>query len=170
MKVLAFDPGTTKGGMAYYNSKEELLYTWALPVHKVLKGKKVNSQINPHAILSIFDAYHLKPDLVLIEKVQAFHRSSPQSAFTFGYGAGVLYGLVTALNLSVDFVTPQAWKKKLGLIGKANKNNSIQKAINLFPKNAKDFEYKRSVKGKLVTHDGRAEAALIAYYGVLERG
>ncbi len=168
MRVLAFDPGTTKGGMAYYDSKEGFLDTWALPVHEVLKGKKKNKQLNPHKIIHILDNYN-SPDLVLIEKVQAFHRSSPQSAFTFGYGAGVIYGIIVALELSVDFVSPKTWQKKVGLIGKANKNNNVQKAINLFPGNAKDFEYMGN-NGKLVTHDGRADAALIAYYGVLERG
>jgi len=64
---------------------------------------------------------------------------------------------VTANRFRLVRVRPQAWKKKMGLIGK-DKTASRGLARELFPQYAERF--------KLVKHDGLAEAALIARYGV----
>ena len=105
----------------------------------------------------------LGPDKDSVEKkIHAFIEnvhSSPQmgvrSAWTMGYGSGVWIGMLAALHIPFTPVTPQRWKK-LMLDGMGHeKDASIARAQQLFPK--ADIRLKK--------HDGRAEALLIAEFG-----
>jgi len=84
------------------------------------------------------------------------------SAFNFGKGFGTILGAITALRIPFEEIHPATWKAAV-LAGMAkDKSGSVVKACQLFPDKAELFSYR---KGKLVVNkDGRAEAALIAYY------
>lgn len=90
-----------------------------------------------------------------IENVHSSPQMGVRSAWTMGYGSGVWIGMLAAMHIPFTPVTPQRWKK-LMLDGMGHeKDASIARAQQLFPK--ADIRLKK--------HDGRAEALLIAEYG-----
>jgi hypothetical protein len=62
--------------------------------------------------------------------------------------------VLQAMHISIDFVTPSVWKSSLRL--SKDKNASLHKARLMFP----------AAELHLAKHDGRAEALLIAQYGL----
>lgn len=95
-------------------------------------------------------------DMVVIEQIGARPGQGVTSMFTFGRTLGFAHALAAASGAPIHFVTPAAWKAKLGLL-KADKSASREKARTLMP----------SVTSMVtrVKDDGVAEAALLAYYG-----
>jgi crossover junction endodeoxyribonuclease RuvC len=74
--------------------------------------------------------------------------------FNFGRSAGIIEGVVAALEMPNTYVTPQTWTKAVGRA--AGKDASRMRAMELFPSQADLF--------KRAKDDGRADAALIAYW------
>lgn len=93
---------------------------------------------------------------VWIEKVGAMPKQGVTSMFSFGERYGFVIGLVAAAGVPYSFVRPAEWKRGVGIVAGAEKGASRLRAKQLFP--GTDF-FDR------VKDDGRAEAALIAYYG-----
>jgi hypothetical protein len=100
-----------------------------------------------------------------IEKVHAMPlrgaggqiRQSPNGLFEFGFAAGALQQAVASAGLPMVLIPPQTWKAVMGLRGgRENKDMSRQKASAMFPSNSHLWARKKD--------DGRAEAALLAYY------
>jgi len=74
--------------------------------------------------------------------------------FTFGRGLGIVEGVALGAGIPVRWVSPAKWKRALGL--SADKGASRRRAIELWPAQSAMFAR--------VKDDGRAEAALIAYW------
>ena len=91
---------------------------------------------------------------VLLEDVHAFPKQGAISAFKFAYAKGLVIGLCKALGYETIMVSPQAWKKELGLIGK-DKKESISKAKSLLPEDDKKLVEK---------NHNNAEALLLCWY------
>jgi crossover junction endodeoxyribonuclease RuvC len=66
--------------------------------------------------------------------------------------------VLAALQIPTTIVTPQAWQKACSVRG--GKDGSRLRAAELFPNYANLFARKRD--------DGRADAALMAYYGAIK--
>lgn len=82
---------------------------------------------------------------------------SSSASFKFGFSAGALQQAFASAGIHFTLVPPATWKAVYGLHGgKANKSQSRTKATELFPQFAEYW--------KLVKHDGRAEAALLAHH------
>lgn len=144
--ILGVDPGL-KGALAFYfPDHPERVSVHDMPV----AGSDLDAA-NLAAIVA-----QLKPDLALVEAVHAGRGWGSGQTFSFGFGCGVVRGVLGALGVPTHMVTPTAWKKHHGLL-KAEKDDSRAKALLLFPKVASVFARKKD--------DGRAEAALIARYG-----
>jgi crossover junction endodeoxyribonuclease RuvC len=92
--------------------------------------------------------------LIAMEKVHSMPKQGVSSMFTMGEGVGVWKMLLVCSRLPHEFVTPQAWKKVIGLPVKAEKGDAIIKAGQLFPDAAPFLARKKD--------DGRADALLIA--------
>jgi crossover junction endodeoxyribonuclease RuvC len=75
--------------------------------------------------------------------------------FAFGESFGVIRGVVSALGMPLELVTPATWKRRFGLIG-AEKDAARTKATELYP--GIILARKKDV--------GRADALLIARYGL----
>jgi crossover junction endodeoxyribonuclease RuvC len=97
-------------------------------------------------------------DAVVIEDVAARPGQGVSSMFKFGRTLGFAQSIALGIRPrpAVHFTTPAQWKGKLGLLN-SGKGASRERAVNLMPSTAA-----RLVR---VKDDGRAEAALLAYYG-----
>ena len=76
------------------------------------------------------------------------------SSFQFGVGFGSILGVLQALHIRIELVTPSSWKRSYGL--SKDKHASLHKARLLFP----------TAELHLAKHDGRAEALLIAHHAL----
>ena len=148
--ILGVDPGFT-GGIAITDGK--VLHVVDMPVNRkglrpVIDEKELCRFVRTHA-------HRIK--CAIIEDVHAMPDQGVVSMFRFGYGAGTVNGILHACGINVIKVKPAVWKVGLGL--SKSKQASITMARQLFPEYANNYF-------TLKKHDGRAEAALIAHFGL----
>lgn len=144
-EILGIDVGMS-GALSFYNGKS--LETYDMPTVKRNKTNRIDAIqlfeiINSHAV-----------DHAFIEQVNAFNMGRT-SAYNFGYGCGVIEGIICALKIPHTFITPQQWKKAMSC--PRDKDGARARASQLLPEHAHIWPLKK--------HDGRAESALIALYG-----
>lgn len=146
------DPGRT-GGLARLTFDDGKLLTGAIfpvPLLKV-KGKE---SIDYVSLAAQWTPQITQCDEVVIELVGSMPKQGVSSTFKFGYSAGFVYGLVAGARVPHTFMTPQSWKKVVGIAG-SDAEVSRRRAGQLMP----------SLVGlwPLGKHDGLAEAALMAW-------
>ena len=105
--------------------------------------------------------YSWRPGQIWIEDVHSMHGMSAKSNFGFGKNVGMVQTIAELIVDNVILVTPKVWQKYIGVTvkGKAIKKEVAKIAQGLYP-NA-ELHGKR---GGLL--DGRADALMIAYYGL----
>lgn len=161
--IIGIDPGCS-GALVLLYDDGEIADTLLMPTIKV--GTK--SRVNGAAIAGwlhenrerFTDPWH-----AYLEQVNAMPSGAPggkrtmgtASAFTFGHAAGLVEGVVTGAGIPLTLVTPQAWKKKAGLIGQ-DKDAARSRAIQLYP-GCRLLDLKG--KGQAI-----ADAILIARHGI----
>lgn len=150
--IVGIDPGAS-GALAFFDMQKGQLMIVDMPVIEIERGGKVKREISPHFVAAAIRDY--QPNVAWIEKVGAMPGQGVSSMFQFGRGVGMLEGVLAGLSVPVNYVTPQAWQKAVGVRG--GKDGSRLRAVELFPAKAEFFARKKD--------DGRAEAALIAWYG-----
>ena len=127
------------------------LIEWDLmPVLKVGKASRVNAAALADMLRDFDDGE------AYVEQVGAMPGQGVASMFSFGHAAGVVAGVLGAMQIPVTLVTPQGWKKRADLIGKG-KDAARTRAIQLWPA-WRDLDFKG--KGQAL-----ADAALIARFG-----
>lgn len=89
------------------------------------------------------------------------------SAFQFGRGYGMIEGIVAALGWPIEYVTPQKWKKALGV--PADKDDARARACQMMPQDSHLWTPQRGVFDKQQA-SGRADAALICLFGARSLG
>jgi hypothetical protein len=164
--IIGIDPGV-KGAVAVQYDND-LLLTHDLKV--CYKPTGSFNSLDP----ALFDGLvtNAIPDECDPENVAVFceeaqhlaHRTSIKTARAIYDARGVMRSVLERRGFKVRYVHPQTWKTKLGL-RKQDKKASIAKACLLFPKSKTLFT--KMYQGRTLLLDGRAEAALIAYYGSL---
>ena len=80
------------------------------------------------------------------------------SMFHFGKSAGYIEGVLSALRIEYELITPQKWKKMFDL--HSDKTESIKVCMDIFP----EVNLLPTPRCKKPS-DGMAEALLIAEYG-----
>tara|TARA_X000001382_G_C3159869_1_gene175843 strand:- start:542 stop:994 length:453 start_codon:yes stop_codon:yes gene_type:complete len=141
--IIGIDPG--KGGgvaIVYFGKKTKKWVAHKCP--KTIKEMVV--------LLKMFK--HASPNTkCFIESVHAFPTDGRSSAFKFGMNYGIWQGILSAVGIETEFVTPQKWQKHFGDL----------------PKNKQDRKNKlkeiASKKSKLKATLSTADAILIAVYG-----
>lgn len=151
MRVLGIDPGATGAIVLLRGDK---LNVCDMPFVLIKRGKRMVKHTDAAMLAGIIKEY--MPDHAWVEKVHSMPNQGVSSTFAFGRCVGVIEGVLAGLGIPMSFVTPQAWQKELKLI-KKGKGATRQRASELWPYKAKAF--------RLVKHDGRADAAMIARYG-----
>jgi crossover junction endodeoxyribonuclease RuvC len=152
--ILAIDPGA-KGALAFFDMEKGVLNIVDCPTVEVKRGAKVKTEISPQMVSGIIASR--SPTLAILEKVGAMPNQGVSSMFQFGRGVGMYEGVLAALQIPVTYVTPQAWQKEMNVRG--GKDGSRARAAELYPAYASLFAKKKD--------DGRADAALMAYWGAL---
>ena len=69
----------------------------------------------------------------IVENVHSMPKQGVASSFNFGKSFGVLIGLLTALDVPHEFVTPQAWQAVLKCRSGGDKNVTKAAAQRLWP-------------------------------------
>jgi crossover junction endodeoxyribonuclease RuvC len=102
-------------------------------------------------------------DFAYLEQVHSMPKQGVASSFKFGRVYGAVEGMLAALGIPYELVTPQRWQKMIyaGLEGKLEgKARSYMAASRLFP----NVDFRATERSKK-PHEGSVEASLIAYYG-----
>jgi Holliday junction resolvasome RuvABC endonuclease subunit len=162
MYFLGVDPGL-QGAIALIDSDTSEVKFWDTPVLEVKVGKSLKHIQNAAQIVILLrQITEGREALVAIEKVNAMPNAGSgvkmgaTSAFSFGCGYGMWLGILAALELSHQQVHPATWKAAVMAGMTKEKDSSRVRAMELFPRAAKDLARKRD--------HGRADALLIAYY------
>lgn len=151
MRALGIDPGVN-GALVLLNDGA-VQAVWDMPTLEQKVGRKWRKRIIPAQLARIVQ--DAKAEQAFLENVHAQPGEGAVGAFTFGKACGYAEMACTALGVPVTLITPQEWKRGLGV--PADKNAARARASQLLPGAASWWT--------LVKHDGRAEAALIALYG-----
>jgi len=146
--ICGIDPGMS-GAFALL-ADGELVEVADMPVIEVNGKRRLNAAAAAEIVIRFNAA------LTVIEQVGAMPRQGVASTFAFGYGAGVLEGLHAALGRSILMVRPNVWKREASV--PADKSAARMMATRLWPDQAALFAR--------VKDDGRAEAALLARWGM----
>ena len=168
MIVCGIDTGTG-GAIAFLDADtNELLDVVDMPVHRIQVGKYVRSRVARADLLAILNRARGSP--VFVERPEARPRRTTDHAtgktimvqpgaagmFSMGESYGCVVMGCAAAMMSLTEVSAGKWKGEIGV--PAAKDDARRRAQSLWPADAHRFER--------VKDDGRAEAALVAYYGV----
>ncbi len=148
--LIGIDPGFSGGIVALDHNARIRLYT-KMPVIRKPVSRRWRTTLDLTTLcvfLKDMNARGMRD--ILIENVHASPQMGVSSSFNFGRGFGSIEGVMAAQGFEVHYSEPSVWKPKMGL--GADKKRSLEKFTELF-----DFEVK---------HDGLAEAALLAWYGI----
>jgi crossover junction endodeoxyribonuclease RuvC len=144
MIYMGIDPGFTGAwGMITHNgnyvSCGDMLHT-----DRHIETRKVFAEMS--------QARDLQDLSIVVEEVHAMPKQGVSSTFKFGMAYGAALAIAERFNTHWELVTPQRWKKAMGL--SSDKKDSLAMARELWPNapltRAKD--------------NGRAEALLLAEY------
>lgn len=151
-RIIGIDVGLN-GAIAMMQG-ETLTGIFDMPCVTLDRNGKAKRQISIPELIQILDEF--KPDEAYIEKVFAMAGQGVTSVFSFGRSLGAIEGVIAARSIKATLITPQVWQKAMGVTG--GKDGARARAMELFPYNVDYFRLKK--------HDGRADAALIAAWGL----
>lgn len=146
--IVGIDPGL-KGGLA-------VLFLSA--VGGVIDSGVISYDIEAYCqMIALAKSNYLSP-IVAIEQVHSMPKQGVASTFKFGEQFGILKGLCMGLGVKFITITPQEWKRGMGLLHQ-DKGASIALAKKLFP----GANLRPSARCRKDS-DGMAESLLIAEY------
>jgi len=150
--VLGIDPGLS--GAAAWLDTSGALAVVDMPVLQIDRGKKAKREVDAAGLAELVRQH--RPDVAIVERVGAMPGQGVTSMFSFGRSAGVIEGVLAGLGVPVTLVAPAAWKRALKV--QSGKDGARLRASQLIPAGCGNW--------RLVKHDGRAEAALLAFWGL----
>jgi crossover junction endodeoxyribonuclease RuvC len=154
MIVAGIDPGLS-GAVAFLDAESGILIdVLDVPTLALSRGGKAKRELDAHSLAAALGRNRIGH--VFVEQVGAMPGQGVSSVFSFGKSFGIVIGILAARGVPMTFVAPTGWKRALGV--PAAKDGARARASQLLPAAAHHWP--------LVKHDGRAEAALIGYYGL----
>ena len=154
---IGIDPGLS-GAIAIIST--ESLKIFDMPTMTVERNAKAKRQVSASELAEMLYLYSGRDCHVYCERVSAMAGQGVTSVFSFGRSFGMIEGILAAFKMPVTFVPPATWVKAVGR--GQGKDASRARAMELFPSDQDQF--------KRVKDDGRADAALIAYWGSRNAG
>lgn len=152
MIILGCDPGLSDA-LAILNTDTGALVVEDIPTFALARGGKAKRDVNRAELARMIDC--AQPTQAFVEQVGAMPGQGVSSVFSFGKTYGTILGCLAFVP--VTLVAPTTWKRAVGIKAASGKDASRARATTLFPRHAGAFAR--------VKDDGRAEAALIAWYG-----
>lgn len=152
MVILGIDPGLS-GAIAVLDLSNKLLAVHDMPTTIVRSGKSDKRQLSEAMLSSIIR--QTNAEHAYLEFVSARPGQGVTSMFNFGVGYGAIRGVLAGLQVPMSTVTPMKWQRDLTIAKGKDANRA--RAAQLFPEFAYLFAR--------VKDDGRADAALIAWWG-----
>jgi crossover junction endodeoxyribonuclease RuvC len=155
--ILGVDPGLSGAFCLLQVSSRRIEALWDMPV--------ADGRVDPEGVALIVDSAKSATGGQLraaVENVSSMPRQA--GAFNFGRSAGVIHGVLGAMGVPMDLISPNVWKGAMGLrrlvneTQDQNKTRARELAMKLWPESAGLF--------RRVKDDGRAEAALIARFAI----
>lgn len=158
--ILGIDPGIN-GALARYDGQH--LSVLDMPTYVRAAGARGKDRrfINEPELARLLGVAAMEGcEWLILEQVGGIPGQGAASAFTFGRGVGVIIGAACAMDMKREEVASGTWKSALKV--PPDKRAARARASEIFPA--------YSGLWPLQKHDGRAEAALIAYYGWQTKG
>lgn len=87
----------------------------------------------PQELAQLIREHRTEETWAYVERVSSSPQQGVVSAFTFGRGYGAILGVLAALEIPYDLVTPGVWQKAMGCLTRGNKNVSKSRAAAMFP-------------------------------------
>ena len=150
---LGVDPGLS-GALAFYDPIRNNLVVHDMPTVAVKVAGKKKRTIDLHALANLVDHLGDLTISAIIEEVGAMPKQGVTSSFNFGFNAACAQMAIVSKGIKLSLVRPAVWKREMHL--SRDKESSRVEASRLMPKHATKWPLKKD--------DGRAEAALLAYY------
>lgn len=160
------DPGLSGAWavMTVRDGKAPTVEVWDVPTFTITKNKGKRREYDIQGMRGLLQEAldrRRSPDepiMAIVEKVQPMPRDSCSGITNFGLGLslGVWSALLVGMEIPYTLVHPATWKRRMGVT--AEKDTSRMRAMQLFPALAGRLQRK--------SDSDRAEAALLAYYGV----
>jgi crossover junction endodeoxyribonuclease RuvC len=150
--VAGIDPGLS-GAIALVDA-QRVLSVQDMPTYVIAVGRKQRQELDQGSLSELLTGGAIAH--VMIERVAARPGQGVTSMFRFGYCAGAVAGMVSALRLPYSFVLPIVWQRAAGC--GASGDAARQRAAQLYPAISCELTRKRD--------GGRADAILIARYGL----
>ena len=141
MKILGIDPGK-QGAIALFDKQDRRVQTFDMP----------DTTLGLHELLSSMPVVHV----CVLEKPFYPQMIGITNAVKIAEAFGIIKGALAWLSIPTQEARPSEWKKALNL--NSSKSASREKASQMFPDDAGQWAR--------VKDDGRAEAALLAWYGL----
>lgn len=159
MITIGIDPGLSGAVAVLTDDGAAVFDMMTMPIGK---GKgRVKNKVNAAALASVLRKYASLntiesggPVIAKVEKVGSMPGQGVAGVHSLGHSSGVIEGVLAALQIPYEMVTPQRWKKAAGLIA-SEKDAARTVAQQLFP--MCELERKKDI--------GRADALLIAKFG-----
>jgi crossover junction endodeoxyribonuclease RuvC len=151
VRIVGVDPGVN-GAVAVIDTEAGTLAIVDMPREPGRGGKNA---VSPTGVALLFGS--LQADYVFVEDVSAMPGQGVTSMFNFGRSLGIVLGAAAAKS-SLWLVRPQEWKARTNT--PTDKTQARRRASELFPRHHDLFAR--------VKDDGRAEAALLAFYGTMK--
>ena len=124
-----------------------------MPTLELSRNGKKRRDIDVHVLADYISAQPIGH--AFVEQVWPRPGEATSVGFVFGKTYGIVIGVLVTLGTPITFVSPQKWKKALGV--PAAKDGARARASQLMPGAAHQWQR--------VKDDGRAEAALICLWG-----
>ncbi len=147
--IIGIDPGQTGALALVGTDRRNLIEVCDMPM---------TDEVSAHGVADLLQRWKANYDVAfaVVEKVASMPRQGVASTFKFGMGFGILKGALAAVGISARYYTPVVWTKKMG-VG-PDKDAHRQRCIEMWPDQYELFKLKK--------HDGRADASLLAVYGM----
>ena len=146
------------GGIVIIDDTECVVTRLIMPTIKIKK----KNEFDVNTLVRFFVALNREYSNVNVMLEQAHVRpiSGKRASFTTGFCFGMMQGLMGALGISYEIVSPQTWQKEiLKKTGKDSKQESISFCLRKWP----SINWCATEKSKK-PHDGLTDAACMALY------
>lgn len=153
--IVGIDPGKD-GAIVFLGQNMQLIACVDTPTFGTGKGSR--RDYSEAEMVRILRQLTSPGAIVVLETQQAMPGQGVSSTFSTGVGFGLWRGIIAALGLARFDVRPAAWTKAMGLT-KSTKAAHCEAAKRLLP----ELDCYGPRGG---TKDGRADAALLAIYGL----